>query len=1797
VKAALVSATVRAMDRSTGQAQAFQQEKESYRRSIGDTVQRTFPAYSKSQHLQHVLKLIEGLRQISDSPQQHSESEIIGFCHELEYHLGATSDKRFLDPGSDSEKELASILLTLLLSPFIGPLALPSVCSLILCDQVIVKHCGVQLDWRKTMYRLQIIMGQELKQNKTALSQLKSSTSQTNEFVRVIGKICRLFPPQAFGELAQVLVGRHAQELHQWILYYALQKCPYGSFDWRPFVKFLAETPPYNPNGTFIIARILRRNCIAPTPLLPSDSLISSLFNFVFFSLDSIGPNASSSSGVVTKSSRHFWTELEIVLHLCALCPDKAIPQTLQLFDRLELFVHPNSNTRCSNIDSLLLKIPDHIYENTMRVVRKTKNSSKFFLAPHHYDALVTPIVRIVFNALLHENTSVRSLAISSIKCMLLMGSPSCVIDLIDVRVRAVFSDLGLTASHHTPMVIHLAISILPSILNAAHPSYPFTINSQHATDGVNTALRRLAEMHGYDTNSSALNAQRRAVFVASDPGASHAAHRRATGLLLLPFILSQLLEQLCASDISISNAVLEFYEAFCLMVPLFPLPLDAVPCSDISEEVWSAIVTVSHSLQDWACAVFEKLLYMVDHMLDSENDHSSATADSKKVGSTMIALVNSLPEKGWATGSEYDLTRQSAHAKIIHIVKTSMNWKQSKSRMLLIRVLFNTNPEKSAMSSLIHTLADRIVIRNGRGTPSAESDDFSAIVGLPEGVKFVSLSPEELAYNVWLLWQCFASCRCTAVLSEKLKGESPVEKIFLAVHCMLLLHNESLASLPNFRDFALHRDLFTHSLHLMKASMEVLSGMFESGTSNEYCMVPPSQWNDSHWRRLSYMSWGRGISTAHASMEPSTVTEMTPELHAAISMNLMAPLEILAAESSELSDKILEKHLMMARQSLSVLMPFWHIVAHDQRQEHALKPEFQVGVPFAWQVTLRSLRHTFCHYKITVPTPNPFPEIGAVAALFTQVLEKVSRRALKDNSVTIAASVLSLAEYWCHNVTEYTAASNIIGDSIHVNERWVRKYFLSNVESASSALMKYANYARCTVFEFSVAKTMLPLLFHSIASVRSAAIAALGKVMSAHPRLISEYLFDLVMPVATDLTSGEHAFAGCILFFENASVQKLYNESALKRTETVQMIILNQERVLDDPLILNQYLYFAAYSFVDAITPCYPQALSAAAAEGDAAAIAFLQNPVDSTNALQLIVDAYADKEIHWKFKECGFRLFEALRLAGHHVNSNVFEALLKEACSMQLGASMFITEIETYSLGVHSLVTQSINGVVSAVRNTFRTASVGGLENAMMESRIGYHDREFTPVSTANAADVEALRLKRSASRRTFVGETTPNFSSPDDRKIIDCLRSFLQDRDRFASLAKTRSLNCSSNADQSTADLNQFQNNQELEAHVADEYITFFRLLTSLFGRLVLHSAKLHIEEAFQLFCDTDPSGRRHSVVQRDLMRDNLPQVVFAIEAVVGILAGTKHLPQDETDFICKELEPQLQMYLEGLSGLDQLDFEWMEALQDLGARINPASLDWLLSAMLKPILQCSTESASISLTTHVLCRRLKFAYTLASTMSCGPSATLEQFVAVAHLFSSHSSSLVRERVSKLVGISLCYRYALARSMLDIVAGYDGHVICDSTWKCFINYFEHISQQLKIVEDRIAAQRHTKPSVHLLNEADPIEHTVVVLVKELEDRAQGQVVGFAVPALLNALFRLSAIRDQDYAEVRPWFGATVCVNVVFALYSFFCRSTSCHLLHKCPGPATCRVCRLKPRPTHSTAALLSVQAPNFG
>jgi hypothetical protein len=461
------------------------------------------------------------------------------------------------------------------------------------------------------MYRLQIIIGQELKRNKTALSQLKSATSQTNDFVRVIGKICRLFPPQAFGELAQVLVCRHAQELHQWILYYALQKCPYGSFDWRPFVKFLAETPPYSPNGTFIIARILRRNCIAPAPILPSNSLISSLFNFVFFSLDSIGPNASNSSGVVTKSSQNFWTELEIVLHLCALSPDKAIPQTLELFNRLELFVHPNSSTRCANIDSLLLKIPDHIYENTMRVVRKTKNSSKLFLAPHHYDALVTPLVRIVFNALLHESTSVRSLAISSIKCMLLMGSPSCVLDLIDDRMRAVFSDLGLTASHHTPMVIHLAASILPSLLSAAHPTYPFTISSQHANSDVDSMLRRLAEIHGYDTHSSALNAQRRAVFVASDPGASQAAHRCAKGLLLLPFILSQLLEQLCASNISISNAVLEFYEVFCLMVPLFPLPADAVPCTDISEEVWSAIVQVSHQLQDWACALFDKLLYV----------------------------------------------------------------------------------------------------------------------------------------------------------------------------------------------------------------------------------------------------------------------------------------------------------------------------------------------------------------------------------------------------------------------------------------------------------------------------------------------------------------------------------------------------------------------------------------------------------------------------------------------------------------------------------------------------------------------------------------------------------------------------------------------------------------------------------------------------------------------------------------------------------------------------------------------------------------------------------------------------------------------------------------------------------------------------------------------------------------------------------------------------------------------------------------------------------------------------------
>jgi hypothetical protein len=1777
----------------SSQAQDCHGEKQNHRKCFGASVERTFPAYSKNQHMQHVLKLIEGLRQIADFPQQHCESELAGYCHELEYHLGATTDKRFFDPGSEHENELASVLLELLMSPFVGPRALPSVCSLIRCDQVVIHNCGVRLDWRKVFYRLSIISGQELRPDKTALSQVKRSSSNSSDFVRVIGKICQLFSPEAYGELAQVLVDRHALRYHQWVLYYALQSCPLGSFDWRPFVKFLAETPPYNPNGTFIIARILKRNSISASPLSPSDSLISTLFNFVFFSLDSIGPSGSESSGIVTTSSSELWTELEIVVHLCALCPDKAIPITLQLFQRLELFVHPNSGTRDSNIDSLLLRFVDHILLNTTRLVRKTRNPSKLFLAPHHYHALVTPLLRIIFNALLHENTSVRSLAITSILSILQMGSPSCVLDMIDDKVRAVFSDLGLTASHHTPMVVQLATSILPTVLSAAHPSYPFKISAQHESSNVSATLRRIAETHAYDTSASALNAHWKAIFAASDPDPSLMNHRRAKALLLFPFILSQLLEQLCASDLSLANSVLEFYEAFCLMVPLFPLPADAIRCTDISEEVWSAIVTMSHSLQSWACEVFDKLLYMVDHMLDSE-DSSSATADSKKVGSALIALINALPEKSWPSKCGFKITRQSAHSKILHILRTSMNWKHARSRMLLIRVFFNTIPDLSAASSLVHTVADRVVIRNGTGTPSAESEDFSSIVGLPEGVKFVSLSPEELAYNVWLLWQCLVSCRCTSIFAEKIKGERLMDKIVLAVHCMLLLHNENLASLPNFRDFALHRELFTHSLHLMKASIEVQSSLFHTATCSEYLMVPPAMWHDPLWHRFSYMSWGRGVSPAHISIQASTFTEMPDDLSAAISMNFIAPLETLSATSSELSDKILEKYMMMARQTLCVVMPHWHMLTHDQRIEYSMKPEFQVVKVPEWQSKVRSLRLEFCHFKPTVPTPNPFPEIGAVAALFTQVLEKISLRALKDNSVTIASSVLSLAQYWCNDITLYSGASNMLHDTIYDNERWVRKRFLTNIESIVSTLVKAANYARSTVFEYFIAKAILPLLFHSIQSVRNAAIATLGKIMAAHPRLIATFLYDLVMPIANDLSSGEHAFAGCILFFENSSVQKLFIDNDVKRMETVQMIILNQERVIDDPQILNQYLYFAVVAFVDSLPPCYPQSLWAAAANGDTTASARLKNPVDHTNALQKIIDSITHKEMHWKFKECGFRLFEVMRLAGHHVNFSVFDALLKEACCMQLGAKMFITEIRASSLGVHSLVTQSINGIMHAIREAIKITWSGGIETFMMSKRIGYHDRDFAPVSTTLAADVHALKKARLASRRSFIGETTPDFLCLDERNIIDSLRKFLLDKDQYTHFANTRSLNCSSNADQATADLQQFQNSQELEAHVADEYITFFRILTSLFGCLVLHASKQHIEQAFRLFADSDSSERHQSALQRDMLPDSLPQVVFAIEAFTGIVAGSKHLPEEEADCIRQELEPLLQLYLEGVSGLDQLDFEWTEALISLCASSHPGGLDWLVDAVLRPILQSNSENVAVSCSTHVLIRRFKFAHSLAASSINGLSLPLEQFVSVAHVFASHPSSLVRERVSKLVGSFMSYRLTLARSMQDINNGYDGPVICASTWQCFVNYLHQIGQKLKIIEDSIAAERQVKSVAPLSNEADPIEHTVVVLVNELSLDALGQVIGFAVPALLNLLFRLSATRDQDYAEVWLRLSSMAFCHVILTCVF---RNWSCHLSLKCHGFATYLFFPLIRRSKLSIAALVSVPAQNFG
>jgi hypothetical protein len=441
---------------------------------------------------------------------------------------------------------------------------------------------------------------------------------------------------------------------------------------------------------------------------------------------------------------------------------------------------------------------------------------------------------------------------------------------------------------------------------------------------------------------------------------------------------------------------------------------------------------------------------------------------------------------------------------------------------------------------------------------------------------------------------------------------------------------------------------------------------------------------------------------------------------------------------------------------------------------------------------------------------------------------------------------------------------------------------------------------------------------------------------------------------------------------------------------------------------------------------------------------------------------------------------LFEVLRLTGHHLSLTVFDSLLKEACCMQLGAKMFITEIQASSLGVHSLVTQSINGVVQTIRDSVLIDRNGGVEAFVMEKRIGYHDRDFAPVSTVSAAEVEATRQKRSASRRAFIGDLTPTFLSSDERSIIDSVRKFLHDANQFEAFAETRFLNCSSNADQAAADLQQFQNSQELEAHVADEYVTFFRLLTSMFGRQVLEAAKPHIERAFQLFVDTDSAERHQGASQRELLPDSLPQIVFGIEAFTGIIAGCKHLPGDESSFIQHQLEPLLQLYLEGMSGTDQQDFEWMKALSALSDSIHPGGLEWVFEAILKPILQCSSESVAISCSIHVLIRRLKLAYSLASGSQHGLSAQLEQFVGVAHVFAGHSSSLVRERVSKLVGTLMSSRLALARGIQDINHGYDGPVICASTWRCFVDYLERISRRLSIVEESIAAKKQAKASV---------------------------------------------------------------------------------------------------------------------
>jgi hypothetical protein len=252
---------------------------------------------------------------------------------------------------------------------------------------------------------------------------------------------------------------------------------------------------------------------------------------------------------------------------------------------------------------------------------------------------------------------------------------------------------------------------------------------------------------------------------------------------------------------------------------------------------LWTAIKDVSREFSIWSGAFLEQILYLASTVgAAHEQDASQVSSSVSNLKKALLLILSHLPDKDWKDIQQPCLTRQDALELILDFMESQYlpNDSPSMNAVVYAAVL---SGDLGICHRIINFLLNKLLRSVEVESPTSPSVSAVSFVSF-SGMVLATKNMKEIRFYTAMLHQVVTSCRDASFFA-------PFNaQLCCLMHCLLNVEDE---------------EAFGASLELLYALYNSQCRPLHNPVFCEYRCVPGSLWSSYEWRRVSYISWGRG--------------------------------------------------------------------------------------------------------------------------------------------------------------------------------------------------------------------------------------------------------------------------------------------------------------------------------------------------------------------------------------------------------------------------------------------------------------------------------------------------------------------------------------------------------------------------------------------------------------------------------------------------------------------------------------------------------------------------------------------------------------------------------------------------------------------------------------------------------------------------------------------------------------------------------------------------------------------------